>query len=82
MISDRLPYDEQDALETILRFHGADDPALVNRLATLINWVHEFERAKLDRSRRPPFLISLLGMMGIWGKDALKPNPNREKSDA
>lgn len=66
-----LPYDEQNALESICRHHHIEDPQALKDLAALMLWVHQYELAKIDRSSRPPLLIALLSMMGVYGKDYL-----------
>jgi len=80
MIHDSLPYEEQHALETILRHHGVDPRGdgtqLTKDLAQLGNWIHQAERSKFDRNQKPPFLIALLSMMGIYGKK----DPDRDQS--
>jgi hypothetical protein len=67
MISEYLPYGEQDALDSILKYHDIDDPVLTKQLAQLMNWVRETEEDKSRLSRRfqAPMLIVLLGQMGI-----------------
>lgn len=70
MIKDHLPYDEQQALESICRHHGVEDSALIKDLATFGDWIHQTEVAKLHLGHyslpRPPFLHVLLGLMGIF----------------
>lgn len=66
MISDHLPYEQQDALERILRHHGVDDPALIKDLATFGNWIAlDVEDKTHFRVPQAPFLLALLGMMGV-----------------
>jgi hypothetical protein len=67
----RMTFDERDIIRTILRFHGADDPALVERLGTFVEWVHDTERAKFDPTVHPAFPLVLLSLIGIHGNDAL-----------
>lgn len=68
MIKAHLPYDEQKALEAICKHHGVEDPALITDLATFGDWIHQSE---VDKGRlgpfhsKPPYLIALLGIMGI-----------------
>lgn len=73
-MKDYLPYDEQKTLEAICRFHSIEDPDLIKHLATLMNWVRQDEAAKsrLNRDGKPPFLLSLLSSMGIYGGAALE----------
>jgi len=66
-----MTFEERDIIRTILRFHGADDPALVERLGTFIDWVHDTERAKFDSTVHPAFPLVLLSLMGIHVMDAL-----------
>ena len=74
MINDFLPYEEQHALEAILRHHGkGQDSALAKDLATLCNWIRLAEQARFNRSLRPPFLLVLLSGMGIYGSEVLAP---------
>ena len=77
MLSNHLDYDEQKTLEAILRFHDIDidaDPKLVKDLATFCNWTREDEKSKSAlHSSQPPFLLCLLSLMGIYGKNALPP---------
>lgn len=69
MLSDMLPYEEQHALETILSHHEVDNPQLTKDLAMFCNWVREDEKDK-GRFGAPqaPFLLVLLGQMGIYAK--------------
>ena len=41
-----IDYAEQQTLERICRFHGADNPKLISHLAALIEWAHQSEAAK------------------------------------
>ena len=66
-----MTFEERDIISTILRFHGADDPALVERLGTFVEWVHDTERAKFDPTVHPAVPLVLLSLIGIDGKDAL-----------
>jgi hypothetical protein len=70
---DMLPYNEEDALRRILRHHGIDKPAAVTDLSALLDWVHQSEQAKvaLRRGTEPMPLLSLLGTLGIYGKEAI-----------
>lgn len=74
MIKSYLPYEEQKALEAILRHHSVDDEKLRNDLATFANWIRldEADKTRLNRIPQAPYLISLLSGMGIYGK-ALSP---------
>jgi hypothetical protein len=75
VIKDHLEYEEQHALEAILCHHlspGAPHGPLKRDLATFINWVRATEATKSKFSvladEHPPFLIVLLGQMGIYSK--------------
>lgn len=70
----QLPSTEQDALKRILRHNGvinSQHPQLLDQLCALIEWVHACEkaRASFTSGKEPMPLISLLGNMGIYGKD-------------
>jgi hypothetical protein len=79
ILNDWLDYDEQQTLEAILRFHEVEDPDLVKRLATFINWVRADEKAKSRlQGEQPPYLLVLLSQMGIWGKNALSPAAKKD----
>jgi hypothetical protein len=41
-----IDYAEQQSLERICRYHGADNPELISHLASLIEWVHQSEQAQ------------------------------------
>jgi hypothetical protein len=66
-----LSYGERDALQRILRKHGITTREALEDLSTLLQWVHDSERSRsrFVRDREPMPLISLLGNMGIYGKD-------------
>ncbi len=67
MIRDFLDWEEQHALELILKHHGVDDPALVTHLAQFINWIKADDEAKRRfGGPKPPYLLVLLGQMGIY----------------
>lgn len=67
MIRDFLDWETQHALELILHHHGVDDPVLTKNLATLINWVKADQEAKRRfGGDQPPYLLVLLGQMGIY----------------
>lgn len=73
-----LDYPEGDALKRILRHH--DIPltgALMDNLGQFINWIHRMDAAKASfRSDAEPIpLISLLGGMGIYGKEYIDKVP-------
>lgn len=74
MMKDRLPYEEQKALEAICRHHGVDDPELIAHLAAFGNWIRtdEADRARLSRNPAAPYLITLLSTMGIYGREVLE----------
>lgn len=77
MIEESLPYEEQHALESILRRHQIDPKsddgrALAKDLAALGNWIHDAERAKFNRNDTPPLLLALLSTRGIYGRDVLE----------
>lgn len=67
MLSEHLPYGEQDALDAIMKHHGVDNPALTKHIAQLMNWVRETEedKSRLGRRFNAPLLIVLLSQMGI-----------------
>lgn len=66
MIDDQLPWEEQDALRKILAHHGVNDPALTKDLAIFGNWMRQDVEDKTHfRTPKAPFLLSLLGMMGV-----------------
>jgi hypothetical protein len=69
----QLPYEYEDAFKRILRKNDAPlTGALIDNLGQFINWVIEVEEAKgsLNRNQETPIpLISLLGNMGIYGKN-------------
>ena len=79
MINSHLPYEEQHALEAILRHHGLDPKGgaaqLTADLASFGNWIHQAEQARLrlGSSTPPPFLIAFLSGLGVYGKDVLTP---------
>jgi hypothetical protein len=76
MINDFLPYEEQKALEAILRKHGkGQDTMMAKDLATFCNWIHAHDQAqtRFNRTAEPPFLLTLLSSMGIYGAAALDP---------
>lgn len=74
MLNSWLPYEEQKALEQILRHHQVEDPELTKHLAEFINWVKDAEKAKSSFHRtEPPFLIGVLSSMGIYGGEVLEP---------
>jgi hypothetical protein len=77
MIKDHLEYDQQHALEAILRHHldlpGLDPVRrgqLKHDLATFINWIIAEKDSKLrfGSGGEPPPLIVLLGQMGLYSK--------------
>lgn len=73
-----LDYVEDDALKRILRHHGiaVGTPGLLDNLSQLINWVHESEQAKAQFHPESPIpMISLLGAMGIHGKEYIDKVP-------
>lgn len=77
MIEESLPYEEQHALESILRHHQIDPKsdegkALAKDLAALGNWIHDYEHAKFDRNATPPLLLAFLSTRGIYGSDVLE----------
>ena len=66
MLQSHLPWEEQDTLVKILRYHGVDDPDLTKHLAEFCNWIRADERAKgRFGAEQPPFLLVLLSQMGI-----------------
>jgi len=72
MLKDYLAYDEQQALESICRFHNVDDSELIKHLAEFCNWTRADEAAKGHLGGdSPPFLIVLLSQLGIYGGAAL-----------
>ena len=73
MLSNLLPWDEEDALRRILRHHNvAVSREIVRDLSTLINWMLECERAKSHLTETPPpFLLTVLGGMGIYGAEVV-----------
>lgn len=73
-----LPADEEDALRRILRHHQVQlTDSLVKDLGALINWVHQLEQAKSNfaGAAKPPYLLSLLSTLGIYGGEAIGPTP-------
>lgn len=69
-----LPADEEDALRRILRHHRIPvTRELVDHLGQLITWVRQGEKAKgsFVRGKEPMPLLSLLGGLGIYGKEAI-----------
>lgn len=70
MINNFLPYQEQKALEAIARHHGVDSEAFLRDMAIFANWVRtdEKDKGRLSRVPEAPFLIVLLGQMGIYTK--------------
>lgn len=86
MISNQLPYDEDDALKRILRHHGvALSRPLLRDLSALINWVRKLERSKVALGSfkdRPPYMLSFLGSLGIYGGEAINNTTNSEIEDS
>jgi hypothetical protein len=83
MIKDHLEYEEQHALEAILRHHLPDEVPvgglvdygpLKHDLATFINWMVEVQKAKtkFGNPPQPPYLLALLGQLGIYGREVVK----------
>jgi hypothetical protein len=81
VIQDHLAYEEDRALELILRHHFGDNfperqRKLKRDLATLINWCVAVEATKgkfsLRADEHPPFLLVLLGQMGIYNKQEVE----------
>jgi hypothetical protein len=74
-----LDYTEDDALKRILRHHDVPvTSALLNSISQLINWVRETERVKASftpHDHGPTPMISLLGAMGIYGKEYIDKVP-------
>jgi len=78
MIKDHLEYDQQHALEAILRHHLGPplegellEQELKRDLATFINWIIAEKDSKLrfGPGGEPPPLIVLLGQMGLYSKE-------------
>lgn len=79
-----LPYEEQETLEAICRYHGITDPKAIEHLAQFGVWIHEYEQAKQrfgPPRGGPTNLLSFLSLLGIYGKDALKPAKTEFKLD-
>ncbi|MGZ3336138.1 MAG: hypothetical protein ACXVB5_11490 [Isosphaeraceae bacterium] len=74
MIHSWLPHEEQDALRKILAHHGLDDTELTRHLAEFCNWIHLHEQSK-NSPQHPPFLITVLGGMGIYPRRGQQPKP-------
>lgn len=73
-----IDYAEEDALKRILRHHDVTvTPKLVADVSVLLEWVRADEavKARFDNKTPPPFLISLLSTMGIFGADYLSQVP-------
>lgn len=70
MINNFLPYEEQDALEKILAHHGVHNEELTKALAMFGNWIRADERSKANFGGEPPppFLLVLLGQLGLYTK--------------
>jgi hypothetical protein len=75
-----LPYEEERALKDILAHHGVTERAVIEDVAALVKWAHQYEQHKAWRSNpAPPPLLSLLSTLGIYGKEVLSP-PVGEKT--
>ncbi len=62
-----IAYDEEQALKAVLNHHDVkDDPDLTEDLCHLIEWAHEDEAHRLGGGSPPPFLVTLLGQMGLY----------------
>ncbi|WP_156431651.1 hypothetical protein [Mycobacterium sp. GA-1199] len=74
-----IDYAEQQTLERICRFHGADKPELIEHLARLIGWAHQSEAAKYG-GPEPPFLLVLESVLGLHTKREPKETSERLKT--
>ena len=69
-----LSYDERDVLKTILRYHqNHGEEGLLGHLEVYVTWIRDIDQARLNRNavHQPALPLVLLGLMGIYGKDAL-----------
>lgn len=76
---------EEDTLRRILRHHNVPmRRELVDHLAELMAWVRADEHAKviIDPNNRalhkPPYLVSFLSTLGIYGAEVCDPTPKDE----
>jgi hypothetical protein len=78
MIPSHPPYDEEEAIKAILAHHQLPiTPKLVSHLGQLLVWVREDQKHKdWPNHTPPPFLLVLLGSMGIYKEKKTQPKPH------